>query len=201
MSSDEWDSRYRGDERVRAWASTPNRFLLAEACDLQPGMALDLACGLGRNAIWLAERGWAVTAVDFSEVAVAEAERRAAEHGVELELVRADVVAYEPAHEAYDLVLVFYLQLPPAELRTVLARAARAVRGGGTFLLVGHDLLNLEAGVGGPDNPVVLYTPQDVVAALHGLEIERAERVARDVPGEARPAIDCLVRARRPVPA
>lgn len=201
MSSSEWDSRYRADERVRAWSATPNRLLVAEAAELPPGRALDLACGLGRNAIWLAERGWAVTGVDFSEVAVAEAGRRAADRGVELELVLADVARYAPSARAYDLVLVLYLQLPRPELRAALDRAAEAVAAGGTFLLVGHDLENLEHGVGGPDNPEVLYTPEDVVAAIGDLEIDRAERVTRDVPGEARRAIDCFVRARRPAPA
>jgi SAM-dependent methyltransferase len=199
MSSAEWDRRYLADERVQAWARTPNRFLLAETAALPPGRALDLACGMGRNAIWLAERGWTVTAVDFSDVAIAHARERAAEHGVELELQVADVVRYEPPAEAYDLVLVFYLQLPTNEMQTVLSRAAAAVAAGGTFLLVGHDLLNLTQGVGGPDNPSVLYTPDDVVEALAGLEIERAERVRRDIEGEPRPAIDCLVRATRPV--
>ena len=201
MSSAEWDRRYLADERVRAWATRPNRFLLAEAADLPPGRALDLACGMGRNAIWLAERGWAVTAVDFSDVAIAHARERAAEHGVELELLVADVVSYDPAVEAYDLVLVFYLQLLHDELQPVLSRGAAAVAPAGTFLLVGHDLLNLTEGVGGPDNPAVLYTPDDVVQALSGLEIERAERVRRDVEGQPRPAIDCIVRATRPVRA
>jgi hypothetical protein len=80
----------------------------------------------------------------------------------------------------------------------VLGRAAAAVGPGGTFLLVGHDLLNLAEGHGGPSEPAVLYTADDVVTGLPGLEIEKAERVLRPVEGAERPAIDVLVRATRP---
>jgi hypothetical protein len=66
------------------------------------------------------------------------------------------------------------------------------------LLLVGHDLTNMTDGVGGPSDPSVLYTPDDIVAELAGLDIEKAERVLRDVADEDRPAIDALVRARRP---
>jgi SAM-dependent methyltransferase len=200
VTAPEWNERYLEDARVRRWASTPNRVLLAEAGSLRPGRALDLACGMGRNAVWLAEQGWAVTAVDFSDVAVDAAKERAREHGVELDVVLADLLGYEPPGRAFDLVVVFFLQLPRDELRLVLGRAAEALAPGGTFLLVGHDRTNLEDGVGGPRDPSVLYTPGDVVAALDGLEIARAERLLRDIDGEDRPAIDCLVRATRPGP-
>jgi hypothetical protein len=93
-------------------------------------------------------------------------------------------------------VIVFYLQLQADELATVLGRAARAVAPGGTFLLVGHDLRNLAEGHGGPKDAAVLYTPEDIVASLGGLEVERAETVERPVDGAV--ALDALVRARRP---
>ena len=94
-----------------------------------------------------------------------------------------------------------YLQIPQAELAPILARAARAVAPGGTFLLVAHDSANLEHGHGGPQHPDVLYTAAQVVAALGGeLEIEKASRVERPVETDAgvKVAIDCLVRGRRP---
>ena len=106
-----------------------------------------------------------------------------------------------PPARAYDLVCVFYLQLPAAERRTAIARAADAVRAGGTLLVVGHDLLNLTEGWGGPSQPEVLFTPADVVADSAGLlQVEKAERVRRPVadPAATREAIDALVRARRP---
>ena len=195
MQREVWDRKYAETESL--WSRGPNRFLVAEGADLPPGRVLDLACGEGRNALWLAELGWEATGVDFSEVAIGKARERASATGVDIEFVRADLLEYEPEHDRYDLVLVFYLQLPAAELRLVLERASAALAQGGTLLLVGHDLANVTEGVGGPSDPQVLYTPDDIVAALPDLEIERAERVLRDVIDADRPAIDALVRARK----
>jgi SAM-dependent methyltransferase len=197
-SRERWDRRWAGE---RAHASTaPSGFLLDEAAALRPGTALDLACGAGRNAVWLAEHGWRVTAVDFSGVALRMARALAAERRVAVDWIEADVVTWTPPARAYDLVCVLYLQLPAPERRTALARAADAVRAGGTLLVVGHDLLNLTEGWGGPTQPDVLFTPDDVVAEIGDLRVEKAERVRRAVeePGAAREAIDALVRARRP---
>ncbi|MDW8338931.1 MAG: class I SAM-dependent methyltransferase [Thermoleophilia bacterium] len=196
MRREDWNRRYAAKELL--WSAGPSRFLVAEVEGLAPGRALDLACGEGRNAVWLASRGWRVTAVDFAEVAIARAARRAEREGLEVDLVCADLLEYEPEERAFDLVLVFYLQLPAAERRLVLQRAAGAVAPGGTFLLVGHERANLEQGTGGPSDPRVLYAPEEIAAELPGLEIERAERVFREVEGAERPAIDALVRARRP---
>ncbi len=178
----------------------PNRFLVAEVEDLPPGRALDVACGAGRNAVWLASRGWTVTGVDFSDVALENARALAVSRRVDVEWVRADVREWQPPAGAFDLVAVLYLQLPAAERDAILRGAAAGLAAGGTLLIVGHDLQNLNGGHGGPKDPAVLFTPDDVVAALDGLEIERAERVLRPVDtedGEAQ-AIDALVRARRP---
>jgi SAM-dependent methyltransferase len=191
-----WDQKYAETDRL--WGREPNRFLVAEVSELPPGRALDLACGEGRNTIWLAERGWRTTGVDFSEVAIAKAREQAGAASLDVEFVCEDLLEYEPEPETFDLVLVFYLQLPEDELRLVLRGASGAVAPGGTFLLVGHDLTNMTDGVGGPSDPSVLYTPDDIVAELSGLVIERAERVLRDIADEDRPAIDALVRARRP---
>lgn len=198
MKREDWDRRYAETESL--WSATPNRFLVSEARELAPGSALDLACGEGRNAVWLAALGWRVTAVDFSEVAIAKGRRRALEEGVEVDFRVLDLLDFEPEHEAYDLVLVLYLQIPPEERRLVLARAATAMAPGGTLLLVGHDRRNLTEGVGGPSDPSLLYTPDDIVGELPGLEIVKAERVLRDVDDASRPAIDALVRATRPRP-
>lgn len=195
MRREEWDRKY--SETGLLWSAEPNRFVVAELAGLPPGRALDLACGEGRNAIWLAELGWRVAAVDFSEIAIAKGRERAARLGLDIDFVCADLLDYEPEPDAYDLVLVLYLQIPAGERRLVLSRAADALAPGAIFLLVGHDSTNLTHGVGGPSEPSVLYTPDDIVAELGGLEIEKAERVLRDVEGAERPAIDALVRARR----
>ena len=197
MDRHAWDERYRGSELL--WTAEPNRFLVAETAGLEPGRALDLACGEGRNAVWLASRGFAVTGVDFSEVALGKAARLAEARGVDVEWVAADLLAYEPAPRSFDLVVVLYLQLPEAELRPVLRGAAAAVAPGGTFFLVAHDRTNLAEGHGGPRDARVLYSAGDVVAELDGFEVVRAERVERDVqtPEGERIALDALVRAVR----
>jgi SAM-dependent methyltransferase len=199
VQREDWDKRYASVENL--WAVKPNRFLVAEVGDLTPGRALDLACGEGQNAIWLASLGWNVTGVDYSEVAISKGRARAGRDGVEVKLVCADLVRYEPEPATFDLVIVLYLHIPAHERSGVLERAAAALAPGGTFVFVGHDLANLTDGVGGPSDPDLLCTPDEIASELPGLEIEKAERVLRDVHGEERDAIDALVRARRPLPS
>ena len=192
-----WNRRYAsGDTHGTA---VPNQFLVEEVSHLAPGAALDLACGAGRNAVWLAERGWRVTAVDFSDVALDIGRALAEARGVTVEWIEADVLAWTPPARAFDLVCVLYLQLPADQRRGVFQRAAAAVARGGTMLVVGHDALNLTEGWGGPTEPEVLLTPEGVSAEIAPLRIERAARVRRAVEdgGAARAAIDTLVRARR----
>jgi SAM-dependent methyltransferase len=193
-----WNCRYQGDDLL--WTERPNRFLVAEAEELTPGRALDLACGEGRNAVWLAEEGWQVTGVDFSQVALDKAHRLAEQRGVEIDWVCADLLEYTPAPGAFELVILFYLQLAETDRHEIFSRAASAVAPGGTLLLVAHSPDNLTHGYGGPRDSAVLYSAEDVLPTLAGLEIERAEPVIRKVEtGEGvREAIDALVRARRP---
>ncbi len=193
-----WDARYAATESL--WSFEPNRFLVRETEGLVPGRVLDLACGEGRNALWLAARGWRVTAVDFSGVALERGRERAERDGLTVEWVEADVLRWAPPERGFDLVAILYLHLREAQLRPVLRRAADAVAPAGTLLVVAHDATNLADGHGGPQDPALLYTPADVTAAIHGLEVERAERVQRPVstPAGERTAIDALVRAVRP---
>lgn len=199
MQREDWDKRYAAVENL--WAVKPNRFLIAEVAGLTPGRALDLACGEGQNAIWLASLGWSVLGVDYSKVAISKSRARAERDGVEVELICADLVSYEPEVSAFDLVLILYLHIPAHERRGVLERAAAALAPGGMFVFVGHDLTNLTEGVGGPSDTDLLCTPDEIASELPSLEIEKAERVLRDVRGEERDAIDALVRARRPPPS
>lgn len=199
MDREDWNSRYAGEELV--WTATPNRFLVAETADLPAGRALDLACGEGRNAVWLAARGWRVTGVDFSEVALEKARKLAEAAGVDGEWIAGDLRHYEPEPRAFDLAILFYLQVPADDRRTAVHAAAEAVAPGGTLLLVAHDSANLAEGYGGPQDPAVLYTAGDVVADLDGtgVQIEKAERVERSVETDTgiRVALDVLVRATR----
>ena len=198
MDSAAWNGRYATDELV--WRAEPNRFLVEEVEGLTPGRALDVACGEGRNAVWLASRGWKVVGVDFSSVALAKARRMAEDRGADVEWVEADVVSWIPLRGVFDLVAVMYLHVPADQRRQVLANAAAALAPGGVLLVVGHDATNPAEGFGGPQDPAVLYGAQDVVCDLGGLRIERAERVERPVDTESGPAValDALVRAVRP---
>jgi SAM-dependent methyltransferase len=198
MESEQWDERY--SQRELVWTAQPNRFLVAEVEDLAPGRALDVACGEGRNAVWLASQGWEVTGVDFSPVGIAKARRLAEECGVEAVWEVADTTIWQPPAGSFDLVIMFYLHLPPAALQSVLEHARRGLAPGGTLLIVGHALRNLTDGYGGPPTADGLYGPDDLVAALSGLTIERADEVLRpvEVDGETHTAIDALVRGRRP---
>jgi SAM-dependent methyltransferase len=198
MDARDWDRRWL-DKRLHAHGEA-SPVVLDALEDLEPGRALDLGCGSGRHAVWLAERGWQVTAVDFSREALRQARERAAHVGVEVDWIEADLVAFEPAANSFDLVLLAYLHVAADERRAILAKAEAAVADGGTLLLVGHDLTNIGTGAPGPTSPAVLYTPADIVHELPELAIERTEQVTRPTKlgdGSEVDAIDALVLARR----
>jgi SAM-dependent methyltransferase len=194
----QWDDAYASRDLV--WTAEPNVFVVRELGGLAPGRALDLGAGEGRNAIWLAERGWQVTAVDFSAVALAKAEQLAARRDVTgITWVVADLRGYQPPPDSFDLVLLAYIHLPAAESGALLHAAATALVPGGNLLVIGHDRDNIAHGYGGPQEPAVLYQAAEVVAALPGLTIQQAGQERRPVPtseGE-RMAIDTLVLAQR----
>ncbi len=198
MTSEQWDERY--SQRELVWTAEANRFLVAEVENLAPARALDIACGEGRNAVWLAAQGWDVTGIDFSPVGIGKARLLAQEASVEVTWEVADSTMWHPPAGEFDLVIMFYLHLGPDRLAMVLGHAKDALAPGGTLLIVGHALRNLTDGYGGPPTAEGLYGPDDLVAALDGLTIERAEEVLRPVQadGGAHTAIDALVRARRP---
>lgn len=192
MTAAHWDARY--SDSTSMWGAGPNIWVADRLDSMPPGHALDLGCGEGRNAMWLAQRGWTVTAVDFSAVAVDNG--RAASGALPIDWVVADVVNFQPS-DPFDLVMLVYLQLPEPQLRRVLHNAASVLTVGGTLLLVAHDASNLSEGVGGPQDPAVLPTAAQVIDALPELSMEEAGTVLRQVDGADRPAIDLLVRGRR----
>lgn len=184
-----WDQRYSDEERV--WSAEPNVFVAQYLSGRTPGVAVDLGAGEGRNAVWLAQQGWDVTAVDFSAVGLAKARAAARDAGVQLATVVADAEHYEPTMPV-DLVLLSYLQIPDAAQRRVLRRVTQWLNPGGAVFVVAHDKLNVEAGRGGPPDPDVCYTVEQTVAALEGLEVQFAEMLDRDG------ALDTVVLAQRP---
>lgn len=187
---DLWDERHAARDPIESHAPDPS--LMAAVADLTPGRALDLATGDGRNAIWLAERGWDVTAVDFSTVALERAGAAARRAGVHVDWVLADLTSWRPNPDSFDLVAVVFLHLPVEQRRGVYGAAAAAVAPGGHLVIIGHDRSNLTEGTGGPQDPDVLFTPSEIASVLEGFEVLRAERVSRDV-GDGRRAIDAVV--------
>lgn len=206
MDRHDWDTRYSASDLV--WSAGPNMFVEEVAAPLPPGRALDLAAGEARNALWLVDRGWDATAVDFSAVALERARRlaeeRLGERADRLTTVVADLHEYDPSPE-FDLVMLVYLQLAAAERAAILRRAADGVAPGGRLLVIAHHSDNVTAGYGGPPDPAVNYTEADVVADLAGtgLAVERADRVLRPVETAdgTRHAIDALVVLTRPAEA
>jgi SAM-dependent methyltransferase len=185
-----WDERYAGSDRV--WSATPNAEVERIVGDWPPGRALDLGAGEGRHAVWLAARGWRVTAVDFSAVGLAKGESEAAQRGLAVDWVVADVRSWQPTAHAMDLVLVAYLHLP----EDVLVRARSWLAPAGALVVVGHALRNLTDGVGGPSDPTLLHTVEQLRTAADGLQVERCEEVVRST--DAGDAIDAVLVARRP---
>lgn len=199
MEPKEWDERYRSAELV--WGAEPNRFVREQCSSLAPGDAVDLACGEGRNSLWLARRGWRVTGIDYSPVAIERARtltsQEPADVAARLTWQVGDATAGLVDPRSSDLVVVAYLHLAPAEHWLVLANASAALRSGGTLVMVGHDRRNLTEGVSGPQDITRLHDPSSIRASLedHGLAVDLAETVER--PTENGVALDTLVRARR----
>ncbi|MCO4264371.1 class I SAM-dependent methyltransferase [Pseudarthrobacter sp. MDT3-26] len=172
---------------------------------LTPGRALDLGSGDGRHAVWLAGRGWHVQALDFSAEALALGRERAFAEGVTglVTWTVAEVTVHTPDPASLDLVLAAFLDLPGPDLERVIARAALALAPGGIFLFIGHDPEDPREGATGPRDQSMLHGSTEVAAWARrsGLEVESAETLSRPVPGDRRPALDCVLLARKPARA
>ncbi|HHU10766.1 MAG TPA: class I SAM-dependent methyltransferase [Intrasporangiaceae bacterium] len=172
---DIWNERYAGAERV--WSAGPNQDVEAIVSEFTPGTAVDLGAGEGRHAIWLADRGWHVSAVDFAEAGLERGWREAEERGLteRIDWIAADVTTWTPPVHAYDLVLIAFLHLP----EDVFSNAASWVAPGGHLVVVGHALRNLTEGHGGPQDPALLHTPDQLREKAAGLKVLRCEEVDR----------------------
>lgn len=203
LTPEYWDERYGSADAI--WSGNPNPQLVAQVSDLAPGTALDVGSGEGADAIWLAQRGWKVTGLDISAVALDRAAQRAAAAGDDVaeritwEL--ADVVTWRPTAQ-FDLVSAQFMHLPQDALRSVHQTLAGAVRPGGTLLIVGHDLSDLETTMGRPRLPDMFFTADDVGATLDPAEwrivvAERPAREAKDPDGRLITIRDAVLRAVR----
>ena len=191
MQAEDWDRRYAERDQ---WSAGPNRLVAELLTGVPPGVAVDLAAGEGRHALWLAAAGWRVTAVDFSSVGLRRGRTRP---GADLvEWVPADVRVWQADPGSLDLVLVAYLHLPAAEMAALLTRAVGWLRPGGGMLVLGHDLANLSAGIGGPQEPEILLSVERLAPAARLLDVERFGRVRRETPEGT--ALDTVLWGRRP---
>jgi SAM-dependent methyltransferase len=135
----EWDARY-GERDGAMWSGLPNGRLVAEIAGLAPGRALDVGCGEGADAIWLAGRGWTVTAIDISGVAICRAQEAARRAGVSVEWVSGDVLTMPFPARSFDLVSLQYPALPKAAGERAVRTLLDTLRSGGLLLAVYHDL-------------------------------------------------------------
>jgi SAM-dependent methyltransferase len=193
MDSHGWDTRY--DEKELVWSGEPNMFLPPIVEGLDVGTALDLACGEGRNAIWLARQGWSVTGVDFSAVGIEKAKRTAGDAVVDW--VVTDVTSYVP-DRTFDLVMIVYVHLEATDMKRLFQRALDALAPGGTLIGVGHALRNLADGVGGPSYPDILWTEDRIAPLVADLNIVQLTEVLRPVEDSPVDAIDILLQATHP---
>jgi SAM-dependent methyltransferase len=193
MRAEEWDERYAEQQQ---WSAEPNALIADLLASLPPGDAVDLAAGEGRHALWLAGLGWRVAAVDFSDVGLA---RGRAQPGADrVTWVTADVTTWTADPESLDLVLVAYLHLPDADTTALFTRAVGWLRPGGRLLVLGHDVDNLTAGVGGPQEAGILHSVDRLAPVATLLDVDRLEQVRRQTP--AGTALDTLLWGRRPAP-
>lgn len=163
VDRDQWQARYSTPDRV--WSGEPNPWLVEFAKALPPASALDLACGEGADAVWLARRGWDVTAVDFAPAALDRTRTGARQAGVETHMhtIGADLASWQP-RDGFDLVSVGFFHAEPSLRARVHRMAWAATRG--TLVIVGHDPRNHTEGHGGPPDPTKLYSPDDVLQSL-----------------------------------
>jgi SAM-dependent methyltransferase len=187
----DWDERYA--ERQQ-WSAEPNALIAGLLDGVPPGDAVDLAAGEGRHALWLAGLGWRVTAVDFSGIGLA---RGGAQPGADrVTWVTADVTTWSADAASLDLALVAYLHLPQEDTVALLTRAVGWLRPGGRLLVLGHDVENLSAGVGGPQEEAILHSVERLRPVARLLVVDRLEQVRRQTP--AGTALDTLLVGRRP---
>ena len=196
--SAEWDARYTGNERL--WSGAPNATLVSEIARLPAGRVLDVGCGEGADAIWLAEQGWQVTALDVSQVALDRAAAQAVDRGVTITWLHAGLVEAQLAEDSFDLVTAQYPALPRTEDNAAELALMRAVAPGGVLLIVHHPTPTAaEAEVHGfhPDDYV---SPAGVAALLPdtwALEVDETRPRHVATGAGSHHTEDVIVRARR----
>lgn len=179
MTVHDWDQRFSAE--ALPYGTAPNDFVVAQAGAIPPGPVLCLAEGHGRNAIWLAERGHAVTAVEQSGVGIARGRALAAERGAVVAFVQDDLAQFDMGEGKWGGIVSIFAHLPPALRRDVHARVVRALAPGGVFILEAYTPAQLALGTGGPRDAELLMTRDALVRELDGLEFVVARELEREV--------------------
>jgi SAM-dependent methyltransferase len=163
-----WEGHYR--DHPAAHDHRPNAHLVSEAAELAAGRALDAGCGEGADAIWLASRGWDVTAVDLSSTALLRARERSEGQGADIadriDWVQADLTSWSPAEDHFDLVSAQYVHVPEVARASLFQRLAAAVAPGGTLLVTGHHPSDLETTMSRGEETALYVTAEQIAASL-----------------------------------
>lgn len=196
-----WDQRFDRDDYL--YGTTPSQFLVAQHNRLRPGQrALVVAEGEGRNAVYLAEQGLKVTALDSSRVALAKAQRLATERRVEVDFREADLAHWQWEPDAYDLVAAIFIQFADPDLRAaIFAGMQQTLVPGGLLLLHGFTPAQLAYGTGGPPCAELLYTSEllrDAFAEMEILRLDEYELELQEGSGHAGQAALIDLVARKP---
>ena len=204
LTADFWDERYGATERI--WSGNPNPHLVTEAGDLPPGAALEVGAGEGADAIWLAEHGWSVLAIDLSQVALDRAAGIAEQHGADvagrITWQAVDLLNWTPPAASFDLVNAQFFHLPPDLLTQAYLRLGTTVRPGGSFLIVLHHFDDLETTAARPHSLSMFPTPDEVIARFPTDDWELVTKASPTRDGrdpDGRPIVlrDSVVRLRR----
>ena len=174
-----WDERYQGDDYV--YGTSANDFLQSHVDQLPMGRILCLAEGEGRNAVFLAERGFDVTAVDQSSVGLTKAHKLAAERGVNIATIVADLADFHIEPEAWDGIVSIFAHMPAQARRHLHRKVVSGLRSGGVFLLEAYRPEQLQYGTGGPPATEMMMNLNGLRVELAGLELEYAADVLRDI--------------------
>ncbi|MFD8456791.1 class I SAM-dependent methyltransferase [Streptomyces antimycoticus] len=198
MDAQFWDDLYRSRDQL--FSGAPNGVLVTEITDLPLGQALDVGCGEGADAIWLARRGWQVTAVDISRAALERAVAAATDVQGRVAWTRADLTGTPPPAAAFDLVSVHYFPLAHQPDHTALRGLLDAVAPGGTLLFATHALADLSPDPERDFDPGDYYQPDEIARLLDDdwtvLINETRPRTA-PAPAGTHHTQDTVLRARR----
>jgi SAM-dependent methyltransferase len=172
MNTNHWNERYAGTDRL--FTDRPDETLVELASGLPPGRAIDVGAGEGRNSLWLARKGWSVTAIDVSEIALTRLADLARDEHLLIMTEVVDMNEFLERGERFDLVVIANMHAEPGERSKLFTQASNSLAPGGHLFLVGHHVSSL--GKAGPSQPKRLYTEEMLKVAFPELELLRVEQ-------------------------